>query len=80
MKEESIWEIWIYLSRWIMISNKLLLVDTVENKDEFLLWTRKKISVKKISVLMCKFSECAANQTLKHLRYRLVQDQLQFNK
>ena len=49
-----------------MISNKLLLVDTVENKAEFLLLTKKKISVKKISVLMCQFSECAANQTLKH--------------
>ena len=42
MKEESIWEIWIYLLRWIMISNKLLLVDTVENKAEFLLLTKKK--------------------------------------
>lgn len=42
MKEESIWEIWIYLSRWIMISNKLLLVDTVENKAEILLLTKKK--------------------------------------
>ena len=42
MKEESIWEIWIYLSRWIMIRNKLLLVDTVENKAEFLLLTKKK--------------------------------------
>ena len=42
MKEESIWEIWIYLSRWIMISNKLLLVNTVENKAEVLLLTKKK--------------------------------------
>lgn len=42
MKEESIWEIWIYLSRWIMISGKLILVDTVENKAEFLLLTKKK--------------------------------------
>lgn len=66
MKEESIWEIWIYLSRWIMISNKLLLVDTVENKAEFLLLTEKKNQCKKISMLMCQFSECAANQTLKH--------------
>ena len=48
-----------------MISNKLLLVDTVENKDEFLLLTKKN-QCKKISVLMCQFSECAANQTLKH--------------
>ena len=42
MKEESIWEIWIYLSRWIMISSKFLLVDTVENKAEFFTIDEKK--------------------------------------
>ena len=78
MKEESIWEIWIYLSRWIMISNKLLLVNTVENKAEVLLLTKKKSvwenKCVNVSVLrMCCQSNFEAFMILVSLRSITIQ-------